>query len=90
MVLGGGVRMVIERPARRTHRSQPPIRWRAPNLLLLLPLVTLFAPLYNRIEPRLLGLPFFYWILLVILLLTIALTALFFALTRDGDRRTRR
>jgi len=81
--------MVMERPSRRgAQRSEPPIRWRAPNLLLLLPLVTLFAPLYNRIEPRLLGLPFFYWFLLVVLLLTIALTLLFFALTRDRDRRT--
>jgi len=90
MALGGGARMVIELPARRTQRSQPPIRWRAPNLLLLLPLVTLFAPLYNRIEPRLLGLPFFYWFLPMVLLLTIALTALFFALARDSDDRIHR
>jgi len=82
--------MVIEHPVRRTQRSEPPIRWRAPNLLLLLPVVTLFAPLYNRIEPRLLGLPFFYWFLPVVGLLTIALTALFYALTRHDDARTRR
>jgi hypothetical protein len=82
-------KMVIERPASRSiQRSAPPIRWRVPNLLLLLPLVTLFAPLYNRIEPRLLGLPFFYWFLLMVLLLTIALTALSFALTRDRDGGT--
>jgi hypothetical protein len=87
MALGGGARMVMERPVPRTRRSEPPIRWRAPNLLLLLPLATLFAQPYNRIEPRLLGLPFFYWALLMVLLLTIALTALFFVLTRDSDRR---
>jgi Protein of unknown function (DUF3311) len=91
MALGGGAQMVIERPDPRSIQpSAPPIRWRVPNLLLLLPLVTLFAPLYNRIEPRLLGLPFFYWFLLMVLLLTIALTVLSFALTRGGDGRTRR
>lgn len=83
--------MVIERPARHpAQRSEPPIRWRAPNLLLLLPLATLFAPLYNRIEPQLLGLPFFCWFLLVVLLLTIALTMLFSALTRGGEGRAGR
>jgi hypothetical protein len=83
----GGARMVIERPARH---PEPPIRWRASNLLLLLPLATLFAPLYNRIEPRLLGLPFFYWFLLVVVLLTVVLTALIFGLTRDGEGRAGR
>jgi Protein of unknown function (DUF3311) len=90
IALGGGAQMVLEHSVRRNHRSEPPIRWRASNLLLLLPLVTLFASLYNRIEPRLLGLPFFYWFLPMVPLLTIALTALFLALTRGGGGRTRR
>jgi antibiotic biosynthesis monooxygenase (ABM) superfamily enzyme len=75
--------MVMERPTRHEAQPEPPIRWKAANLLLLLPLSTLVTPLYNRIEPRLFGLAFFYWFLLAVLLLTIAFTALFFALTRD-------
>ena len=50
-------------PADRTG-SAPPVRSdRHPlNWLLLLPLVaTLYPPLYNRVEPELLGIPFFYW-----------------------------
>jgi Protein of unknown function (DUF3311) len=31
------------------------------NLLLLVPLVVLVTPLYNRDQPRLLGFPLFYW-----------------------------
>src|SRR5829696_4398973 len=45
----------VRRPVRRRARWNP---W---TLLLLVPLVALFTPLYNRTEPRLLGLPFFYW-----------------------------
>jgi hypothetical protein len=34
----------------------------AVNGLLLLPLLSLlYPPLYNHVEPRLLGIPFFYW-----------------------------
>jgi hypothetical protein len=37
-------------------------------LLLLLPsLVALCVPLYNVVEPRLFGFPFFYWFLLLLI-----------------------
>ncbi|GAA4713604.1 DUF3311 domain-containing protein [Phytohabitans rumicis] len=43
------------RPRRRADTS----RW---HWLLLVPIVLpLLPPIYNRMEPRLLGLPFFYW-----------------------------
>jgi hypothetical protein len=43
------------RPRRRPDAS----RW---HWLLLIPIVLpLLPPLYNRMEPRFLGLPFFYW-----------------------------
>ena len=43
------------RPPDRTDKSP----W---NWLLLLPLlVTLYPPLYNRTDPELGGIPFFYW-----------------------------
>ena len=80
--------MVTEHPAGPDVRPQT--RWDAPNLLLLLPLAILFTPFYNRVEPRFTGLPFFYWLLLAVLLLTIAFTTLFFVLTRTGDEDLRR
>lgn len=76
--------MELPHSARHRVRREPPIHWNAANLLLLVPLLTLFTPFYNRIEPRLGGLPFFYWFPLAMLLLTMAFSALFFALTRTG------
>ncbi|WP_026421741.1 DUF3311 domain-containing protein [Actinokineospora inagensis] len=37
------------------------IRWSNWNLLLLIPLVLLVTPIFNRTDPRLFGMPFFYW-----------------------------
>jgi hypothetical protein len=37
-------------------------------LLMLVPcLLALWAPLYNRVDPELFGLPFFYWFQLVLI-----------------------
>ncbi|MGH3686288.1 MAG: DUF3311 domain-containing protein [Pseudonocardiaceae bacterium] len=41
--------------------AHPALRWSNWNLLLLVPLLTLITPLYNRIEPRAFGFPLFYW-----------------------------
>lgn len=41
----------------RQHRA-PKKRW---NLLLVVPFLTLATPLFNTVEPRLFGIPFFYW-----------------------------
>ncbi|MBV9694127.1 MAG: DUF3311 domain-containing protein, partial [Alphaproteobacteria bacterium] len=41
---------------------ETPRRFRAVNLLLLLPFAALlWVPSYNRIEPEVAGVPFFYW-----------------------------
>jgi len=50
-------------PSARDPRSHahPALRWSNWNLLLLVPLVMLITPVFNRDEPRLLGFPFFYW-----------------------------
>ena len=37
-------------------------------------LVSLCVPLYNRVEPRLFGFPFFYWLLLGLIPLSSLLT----------------
>lgn len=50
-------------PVDRAGGAPPTRSDRSPwNWLLLLPLVvTLYPPLYNRVEPELFGIPFFYW-----------------------------
>jgi hypothetical protein len=56
---------------------------RAWYALLLLPFVgTLIPPLYNRIEPALFGLPFFYWYQLLWVILTSALLGVVVIATR--------
>ena len=52
--------------------------------LLLLPLLGLLVPaLYNRADPTLIGLPFFYWYQLAWVPLSVAITALVYRKTRD-------
>ena len=53
-----------EDPSRAGSRERPPLRSdRSPlNWLLLLPLLaTLIPPIFNRVDPELFGIPFFYW-----------------------------
>jgi Protein of unknown function (DUF3311) len=54
-------------------------------LLLVPAVVPLVTPLYNRIEPRLFGVPFFYWCQLAFVLLDVAVIGLVYKLTK---RRT--
>jgi len=54
------------------------------NLLLLLPFIVLFTPLYNREEPALMGLPFFYWFQFAIILVGVTSTVLVYRMTRSG------
>ena len=62
------------------HRQ---IRWY--YLLLLLPLVLLWVPHYNRIEPALAGVPFFYWYQIAWIFITVVLTWIVWRLD-GGDR----
>ena len=44
-------------------------------LLFVIPLVALlWPPFYNRTQPELIGVPFFYWFQLVSILVTVGLT----------------
>jgi hypothetical protein len=55
-------------------------------LLLALPLVgTLWVPLYNAIEPRAGGIPFFYWYQFVWIFVGAVITAVVYFATRDGS-----
>jgi hypothetical protein len=55
--------------------------------LLLVPLVgLLIPPIYNRADPELIGLPFFYWYQLAWVPISVAVTALVYRKTRDPER----
>lgn len=53
------------------------------NLLLLLPFIVLFTPLYNRAEPALIGLPFFYWFQFAVIAVGVLSTVLVYRMTRN-------
>lgn len=53
------------------------------NLLLLLPFIVLFTPIYNRVEPTFIGLPFFYWFQFAVILLGVACTVVVHRMTRS-------
>jgi hypothetical protein len=55
-------------------------------LLLLLPLVLLWVPSYNRLEPSLAGIPFFYWYQMAWVFITAVLTWIVWRL--DGGRKS--
>jgi hypothetical protein len=49
-------------------------RFRAIHLLLLIPYVAmLWVPSYNRVEPMLAGIPFFYWYQMLWILIGVAI-----------------
>ena len=59
---------------------------RAWYALLVLPFLgTLFPQLYNRPEPALFGLPFFYWYQLAWVVVTAVLLSIVVAATREAD-----
>jgi hypothetical protein len=55
-------------------------------LLLLPPLLLLWVPHYNRIEPALIGIPFFYWYQMAWVVIAATLTGIVYLL----DKRHRR
>jgi hypothetical protein len=58
-----------------------PGRW---HWLLWIPLVLpILTPLYNRTEPRLLGIPFFYWYQLALVFVDIAVITVVYQATKD-------
>ncbi len=61
-------------------------RSRAWYWLLLLPLVgTLIPPIYNREDPALFGIPFFYWYQLVWVPIGVLITVIVYRRTRGGQ-----
>jgi hypothetical protein len=61
---------------------------RAIHILLAIPYIAmLWVPFYNRVEPRLAGIPFFYWYQLLWILLG---SLLLFVVWRAGRGRIRK
>jgi hypothetical protein len=52
-------------------------------LLLIQFVLCLWVPLYNRVEPSVAGIPFFYWFQLLLVLVGAALTAIVYFATDE-------
>jgi hypothetical protein len=59
------------------------LRWSNWNLLLIVPLLMLITPWFNMTEPRLLGLPFFYWYQFAFVPLGVLCVGLVYVKTKD-------
>ena len=62
------------------------MKGRRAYLLLIVPFVATLLPwIYNRADPSLFGMPFFYWYQLAWVVITAGLLALVVVLTRERD-----
>ncbi len=57
------------------------------NLLLLLPFIVLFTPIYNRRSPELFGMPFFYWFQFALIIVGVLSTIVVYRMTRKTPVR---
>jgi len=53
------------------------------NLLLALPLLMLITPVFNKDEPRFLGMPVFYWFQFAFVFVGVATVAIVYSATRN-------
>jgi hypothetical protein len=60
------------------------------NLVLLAPLLLLFPPLYDFDQPRLFGMPGFYWMQFVFVVVGVVSVGVAYLLARDEPVRTDR
>ena len=77
--------MSLDAPRRTGPDGAPPPRSdRHPaNWLLVLPLLaTLIPPLYNRLQPDLFGIPFFYWYQLAAISIGVITTLIVYRVSR--------
>jgi hypothetical protein len=76
------------RPAVVGGRGRNALIWRWWNLLLILPLLMLVTPWFNKDRPRLGGLPFFYWYQLAFVFIGVACVAIVYAATKTPSSTT--
>jgi hypothetical protein len=68
-------------PPERSHGPPTPaVRAVVYTTFLVLALVALWVPLYNRAEPAVLGIPFFYWFQFAWIVVTAVVTAIAYRL----------
>ena len=60
------------------------LRFNAWNWLLLIPFLMLVTPWFNSIEPRLFGMPFFYWFQFAVIFLGVLSTITVYRMTRNS------
>ena len=78
---GGGPPAESLAAASRRHVNLSPWNW-----LLLVPLIgVLIPPIYNHEDPRLIGIPFFYWYQMVWIPISVLCTVIVYRRTR-GER----
>src|ERR1700712_1186262 len=65
-----------------TGRGPNALVWRWWNLLLLLPLLMLITAWYNKDQPRLFGMPFFYWYQLAFVFVGVSGVPIVYAATK--------
>jgi hypothetical protein len=63
--------------------SKTGLRWSNWNLLLIVPLLMLITPWFNFDQPRLFGMPFFYWYQFAFVPLGVLCVALVYIKTKD-------
>jgi hypothetical protein len=66
----------------------PGLRWSWWNLLLLLPLFMLVTPWFNHDQPRVLGMPVFYWSQFLWVVVGVVSVFLVYRMTNDRDTTT--
>jgi hypothetical protein len=74
---------VSQTTSRPPEEQRQGLRWSWWNLLLLVPLLMLVTPWFNRIEPRLFGMPFFYWYQFLWVPIGVVCVAIVYVMTRD-------
>jgi hypothetical protein len=65
----------------QTSKDRTPVNW----LLLVPMLLVIWPPLYNKVEPRLFGIPFFYWFQLVVIPISVVCTVLVYRATAGRE-----
>ena len=73
----------MSEPMSERARASGGLRFSPWNLLLLVPFLMLVTPWYNSAEPRLFGMPFFYWIQFLYVPVGVICVALVYVRTRD-------
>ena len=68
-----------------TSRPSQGLRFSAWNLLLLVPFLMLVTPWFNSLEPRLFGMPFFYWSQFAWVPVGVVCVAIVYVRTRENE-----